>query len=173
MTGKALAKLVIKEVIFICSFLPIYIISLPVLFNYLKYIYIYKAEKVRNVYILNENYHAIMKVMCPRRSHHNGFVTTHVLGRMMYGYTLLVPMNQRVLNRLSEDHNVSSHKWFTTHRVLKSDRIKMSAIYIQSWKQCALPFVTTRALWQLMYLLRRSCSSWFYQIWALCVLWIT
>ena len=36
-----LAKLGFKEVIFPCSFLPIYIISLPVLFNSLKYIYIY------------------------------------------------------------------------------------------------------------------------------------
>ena len=34
---KALAKLVVKEVIFLCSFLPIYIINLPVLFNCLKY----------------------------------------------------------------------------------------------------------------------------------------
>ena len=33
--------LVVKEVIFLCSFLPIYIISLPVLFNCLKYIYIF------------------------------------------------------------------------------------------------------------------------------------
>ena len=35
-----------------------------------------------------------MKTMCPPGYHHNGFVTTHVLGHMMYGYTLLVPMNQ-------------------------------------------------------------------------------
>ena len=33
--------LVVKEVIFLCSFLPIYVISLPALFNYLKYIHIY------------------------------------------------------------------------------------------------------------------------------------
>ena len=42
-----------------------------------------------------------MKTMCPPGYHHNGFVATHVLGHMMYGYTLLVPMNQRVLNKQS------------------------------------------------------------------------
>ena len=38
-----------------------------------------------------------MKTMCPISYHHNGFVATHALGCMMHGYTLLVPMNQRVL----------------------------------------------------------------------------
>ena len=36
------------------------------------YIYIY-------IYI-----YAIMKTMCPPSYHHNGFVTTHALGHMMY-----------------------------------------------------------------------------------------
>ena len=40
-----------------------------------------------------------MKTMCPPGYHHNGFVATHALGHIMYGYTLLVPMNQRVLNK--------------------------------------------------------------------------
>ena len=43
-----------------------------------------------------------MKTMCPPGYHHNGFVATHSLGHIMYGYTLLVPMNQRVLNKLSK-----------------------------------------------------------------------
>ena len=47
---------------------------------------------------------------------------------------------------------IRGHKWFTTHRVLKSHRSKMSIIYILSWKQCALPVSTTMALWQLMHL---------------------
>ena len=42
-----------------------------------------------------------MKAMCPPGYHHNDFVATDGLGHMMYGYTLLVPMNQRVLNKLS------------------------------------------------------------------------
>ena len=58
---------------------------------------------------------------------------------MMYGYTLLVPMNQRVLNKLSKERNISGHKWSRTHRVLKSHKSKMGVIYMQLWKQCALP----------------------------------
>ena len=46
----------------------------------------------------------IMKTMCLRGYHHNGFVATHALGHMMYGHTMLVPMNQRVLNKLSKEH---------------------------------------------------------------------
>ena len=47
------------------------------------------------------NINAIMETICPPVYHHNGFVATHVLGYMMYGYKLLVPVNQRVLNKLS------------------------------------------------------------------------
>ena len=35
--------------------------------------------------------YAIMKTMCPPGYHHNGFVATHPLGHIMYGYMLLVP----------------------------------------------------------------------------------
>ena len=52
--------------------------------------------------------YAIMKAMCPLGYHHNGFVVTHALGHMMYGYTLLVPMNQRVLNKISKERNTSN-----------------------------------------------------------------
>ena len=47
---------------------------------------------------------------------------------------------------------VSRHKWSKTHRALKSHSSKMSIIYMQSWKQCALPVIITMALWQLMHL---------------------
>ena len=47
---------------------------------------------------------------------------------------------------------ISGHKWSTTHRVLKSHRNKISVIYMQSWKQCSLPVITTMALWQLIHL---------------------
>ena len=40
--------------------------------------------------------YAIMKTMSPPSYHHNRFVATHALGHMMYGYTLLVPINQNV-----------------------------------------------------------------------------
>ena len=48
-----------------------------------------------------------MKTMCPPGYHHVGFVVTHALGHMIYGYTLLVLMNQRVLNKISKEHNIS------------------------------------------------------------------
>ena len=41
-----------------------------------------------------------MKAMCPPGYHHSGFVATHAHGHMIYGYTLLVPINQRVFNSL-------------------------------------------------------------------------
>ena len=48
-----------------------------------------------------------MKTMFPPGYHHNAFGSTHALGHKMYGYTLLVLMNQRVLNKLSKEHNLS------------------------------------------------------------------
>ena len=51
-----------------------------------------------------------MKTMCPPGYHHNGFVATHALGHMMYGYTLLVTMNQTVLNKKNKERNISGHK---------------------------------------------------------------
>ena len=76
------------------------------------------------------NMHVIMKTMCLPSYHHNGFVATDALGHRMYGYTLLVQMNQIVPNKLSKKHNISPHKWSTTHRLLKSLRNKMSIIYM-------------------------------------------
>ena len=38
---------------------------------------------------------------------HNSFVSTHALGHLMYGYILLVPMTQKVLKKLSKEHNIS------------------------------------------------------------------
>ena len=55
-----------------------------------------------------------MKTICLPGNHHNDFVATHALGYMMYGYTLLVPVNQKVFNKVSKEHNISGHKWFTT-----------------------------------------------------------
>ena len=80
-------------------------INIKFIFTVYEYIIIYQ-------YILLSN--VIMKTMCPPGYHHSGFVVTHALGHMMYGYTLLVPKNQRVLNKLSKQHNISGHKWSTT-----------------------------------------------------------
>ena len=51
-----------------------------------------------------------MKTMCPPGYHHNGFVAIYALGHLIHGYTLLVPMNQRVLNKQSKERNVSGHQ---------------------------------------------------------------
>ena len=51
--------------------------------------------------------YAIMKTMCSAGYHQNGFVATHALGHMMYSYTLLIPLNQRVLNKLRKEHNIT------------------------------------------------------------------
>ena len=51
-----------------------------------------------------------MKTMCPPGYHHNGFIATHALRHMIYGYRLLVPMNQRVLNKVKKECNIGSHK---------------------------------------------------------------
>ena len=64
-----------------------------------------QKQDEHNIYI-----YAIMKTMCPPGYHYNGFVATHALGHMMCGYTLLVPMNQRVLNKQSKERNISGHK---------------------------------------------------------------
>ena len=71
-----------------------------------------------------------MKTMYPPVHHHNAFVATYALWHMMYGYTLLVPMNQKVLNKLSKEHNISGHKRSTTHTVLKSHKSKTGVIYM-------------------------------------------
>ena len=39
--------------------------------------------------------YVIMKTICSPGYHHNGFVATHILGHMIYSYTLLGPMNQK------------------------------------------------------------------------------
>ena len=48
-----------------------------------------------------------METMCPPGYHHNGFVATHALGHLIYGYTLLVPINQRRLSKQSKERNIS------------------------------------------------------------------
>ena len=70
-----------------------------------------------------------MKPMSPPTYHHNTFLPTPALGHMMYGYTFLVGMNQRFLNKQSKERNIISHKSSTTHGALKAHRSKLSVIY--------------------------------------------
>ena len=45
--------------------------------------------------------------MCPPGYHHKSFVATPATGHMMCDYTLLVPINQRVLNYPSKGRSIS------------------------------------------------------------------
>ena len=51
-----------------------------------------------------------MKMMCPLGYHHSGFGAAHGRGDMMNGYTLLVPVNERPLNKLSKECKISGCK---------------------------------------------------------------
>ena len=69
----------------------------------------------RNIYIYIYEYvysyiYVIMKTMCPPGYHHNSFLATHALVHIMYSYTLLVPMNQRVLKKPPKESNESGNK---------------------------------------------------------------
>ena len=82
-----------------------------------KWSYIYRSSVIHNTQSpqmsqkQNEhNIYVIMKTICPPGYQYNGFVATHAPGHMKYGQTLLVPMNQRVVNKLRKKHNISGHK---------------------------------------------------------------
>ena len=79
---------------------------------------------------------------------------TLALGHMRGYYTFLVQWTKEcsTINKLSKERKMSGHKWSTTHRVRKPHKHKMGVKYIQSWKQCAPPVITTMVLWQLMHL---------------------
>ena len=81
--------------------------------------------------------------MCPPGYHHSAFNATPAVGHMMYGYTSHCWYQWAQESSTSKEHNITGHKWFTTHIVLKSHISKVSVIYMQSWKKCALPIITT------------------------------
>ena len=70
------------------------------LYIYNKYMYIY--------------IYAIMKTMCPPSYHHSSFVATHAR-RHVGSWTLLVPMNQRVLNKQIKKCNLNCHWSLVIH----------------------------------------------------------
>ena len=112
------------------------------LFATLLYIYIYIHIYIYILYN-HENYH------------NNG---SHALGHMMYSYTLLLPMNQSVLKKQSKWCNISGHKWSTTHRVPKSHKSKMGAIYICSQENNVPTWLS------LQWLCGKSCT-WACDVW--------
>ena len=70
------------------------------------------GESLMNIiYIYTHLYiYVIMKIMSPSSYHYNSFMATHALKHMLYSYTFLVPINQKVLNKLSKELNISGHK---------------------------------------------------------------
>ena len=58
-----------------------------------------------------------METMCLLVYPRNGFVATNLLGHMMYDYTLLVPMNQRVLNKLYIYHGIIIRTGITCKKI--------------------------------------------------------
>ena len=94
----------------------IYQFCFNVIISWLKII----SRMARNFYFqkigfpLSENWfiilyilYVITKAMCPPGYHRNGFVVTHAFRNVIYGYTLLVPLNQRVVNKPSKEHNLN------------------------------------------------------------------
>ena len=55
----------------------------------------------------------------------------HALRHMMCGYTLLVPMNERVLNKSSKEHNKTGER--NTHENKMTDNIRSCLLPIQQW----------------------------------------
>ena len=94
--------------------------------------------------------------MCPLGYHHNGFTVTHAHEHMMYRYTLLVPMNQRVFNKLSKEPNISGHKWSTTHKVLKPLILRSLIILLST-----LWFIGTKDLRTWGFSMKFSGKMWF------------
>ena len=68
-----------------------------------------------------------MKTMCYRLS-----------PQWICGCTLLVPMNHWVLSKLNKEHDISGHKWFTTHMSFQDTYVFMITYILCS------PFITVR-----------------------------
>ena len=101
-------------------YIYIYIIYIYILYIYIYIVYIY-------IHIYTYTYIHILYIYCiyvyiyiyiytytcnhennvPSRYHRNEFVVTYAIGHMTYGYTLLLPMNQRLRNKLGKERNVS------------------------------------------------------------------
>ena len=85
----------------------IYFIYTYILYIYIIYIlYIYIHIYIY-IYIYIYTYTCNHENNVPSRYHRNEFVVTYAIGHMTYGYTLLLPMNQRLRNKLGKERNVS------------------------------------------------------------------
>ena len=81
-------------------FIYTYILYIYIIYILYIYIHIY-------IYIYIYTYTCNHENNVPSRYHRNEFVVTYAIGHMTYGYTLLLPMNQRLRNKLGKERNVS------------------------------------------------------------------
>ena len=87
--------------------------------------------------------------MCPPGYHHNGFMATHELGHKMYGYTMLVFKNQRVLKLATRAMSLIllGEMWFKIYsecsNCYKNNEHNNTC---NQDMQCALPVITIMAL---------------------------
>ena len=101
-------------------YIYIYIIYIYIyyIYIYILYIYIYTYIHTHTytyyiyivymyIYIYIYTYTCNHENNVPSRYHRNEFVVTYALGHMTYGYTLLLPMKQRVRNKLGKERNES------------------------------------------------------------------
>ena len=64
----------------------------------------------------------------------NGPMVTHALGYIMDGYTLLVPMNQSVLNKSSKEHD----NFLVRTEFINPMEVSESNIYVAKKIKCIL-----------------------------------
>ena len=85
----------------------LYIFYIYIYIIYIYYIYIVYIYTYIYIYIYIYTYTCNHENNVPSRYHRNEFVVTYAIGHMTYGYTLLLPMNQRLRNKLGKERNVS------------------------------------------------------------------
>ena len=80
----------------------------------------------------------------------NDLMVTHALGYIMDGYTLLVPMNQSVLNKSSKEHDnvlVRTDSWHT--ECINPIEVSESNIYVAKKIKCILRSPLFCRIWPL------------------------
>ena len=92
------------EFIVYIFYIHIYIIYIYYIYIYIVYIYVHIYIYI---YIYIYTYTCNHENNVPSWYHRNEFVVAYALGHMTYGYTLLLPMNQRVRNNLGKERNIS------------------------------------------------------------------
>ena len=72
-------------------------------------------------------------------------ITTKALWQLMH----LVPMNQRLLNKLSKEPNISSHQWSTTHSFCDHDTTHKAFVVVTRRAHCFHDNIYIMYIWLL------------------------